>query len=66
MQDETCLETVLNSLRIEKFDVVVDLTSSPVPTRTNVSTNYIRTSFPFLTKAHLFIAISILSDFGCA
>ena len=54
MQDETCLETVLNSLRIEKFDVVVDLTSSPVPTRTNVSTNYIRTSFPFFNKGTSF------------
>ena len=48
------LRRFLNSLRIEQFDVVVDLTSSPVPTRTNVPTNYIRTSFPYFNKSTSF------------
>ena len=48
------LRRFFNNLRIEQFDVVVDLTSSPVPTRTNVPTDYIRTSFPYFNKSRSF------------
>ena len=57
------LRRFLNSLRTEQFDVVVDLTSSPVPTRTNVPTNYIRTSFPYFNKSTSFYSFFNLVRF---
>ena len=58
------LRRFFNNLRIEQFDVVVDFTSSLVPTRTNVPTNYIRTSFPYLNKSRsLFSSCPILDAY---